>query len=126
MSKPIRNQDWIESQLSALSLVEWDRFTIGDWNGTQSVSAYGWIDREDEYKDFVLIIFWAENEELYYISSSDEYTVEIHQTLFDESPEEHNDCRRVEHTFDVENAIELTEQAKLTDGGADYGEGPDT
>jgi len=120
----VQNQEWIAAHLAAVDCAEWDRFTVGDWGGDQSVSVYGWIDREDAYKDFVLVIFWPESETLYYTTSSDEYTNQIHQTLFDEEPDKHNDCRRVEHTFDVENCVQLHEDASLgdfdkfvTDGG---------
>jgi len=105
----IKNRRWIESNLRSCRIVEWDRFTVGNWNGKQSVSVYGWIDREDEYKDFVLVIFWPESEGIYYTTSSAEHTQEINRALFGEDGD-HNDCRRVEDTFNVSNAI-------MTDGG---------
>lgn len=109
----VKNRRWIEEQLAKLDMVEWDRFTLGDWDGEQAVTVYGWLDREDEYKDFVLLILWPEGEGIYYTTSSDEWTHEIHSRLFDDDPDEHNDCRRVERTFDVPNAIELHQETDL-------------
>jgi hypothetical protein len=116
MSEEIQNRAWIESHLEAVAFVSWDRFTVGDWNGEQAVSVYGWIGRDrDEYKDFVLLIFWPESEEFYYATSSEERTHEIYEILVGEDSDEHNECRRVEHTFRIENAIELHEQSTLVE-----------
>ena len=119
----IKNQEWVESRLELLDFVEWDRFTEGDWNGQQSLSVYGWIDRDDEYKDFVLMILWPESEEAYYSTSSEEYTTEICRRLFDHDPDdEHNECIRVEDTFDVPNAIELHQDTTLLEYAAEKGD----
>lgn len=103
-TEQIENRRWIESKLRSLRMVDWDRFTIGDWNGEQAVSVFGWIDREDEYKDFVVVIFWPESEGIYNTTSSAEHTEEITQKLHGEASD-HNECRRVEDTFNVSNAI---------------------
>ncbi len=100
----IENQRFIERKLRACRMVEWDRFTVGDWGGEQAVSVYGWIDREDEYKDFVIVIFWPETEGIYHTTSSAEHTQVLTEKLHGESGG-HNDCHRVEHTFNVSNAI---------------------
>jgi len=100
----IENRRFIERKLRACRMVEWDRFTVGDWGGEQAVSVYGWIDRDDEYKDFVLVIFWPESGDIYHTTSSAEHTEELTQKLHGESAG-HNDCHRVEHTFNVSNAI---------------------
>lgn len=111
---PQSHREWIESKLSALDMVQWDRYAAGDWYGEQPhFTVYGWIDRQDEYKDFVVVIFWPENENFYFTTSSEEYTQEIYRRLVGEEPEKHNDCQRVEHTFDVENAIELDHNSSL-------------
>ena len=107
MSDNLPNTEWIENVLSSLPFVKWDRYTVGDWNGEPSVSVYGWINREDGYKDFVLVILWPTGDGIYYTTSSDKWTMEIHERLFDEAAEDHNPCHRVEDGFDVENAIEL-------------------
>jgi len=96
-------------ELAALDFVTWDRYVKGRW-GTcfDYVSIYGWIDREGEYKDFVEIIYWDDGGK-YFITSSAEYTNEIHEVLFDASPDEHNDCQRVENAVDIENVATLDE-----------------
>lgn len=105
----INNRRWMERKLRSVRFVEWDRFTICDWNGEQSVSVYGWIDREDAYKDFVLVIFWPESESHYHTTSSAERTEDLYRALVGDDLDEHNECHRVEHTFNVSNAIEVQE-----------------
>lgn len=111
--------DWIAGKLADLDMVEWDRYTVGHRpdEGTE-ITVYGWIDREkDEYKDFVITSFYPETDEniIWYTTSSDRYTGEIYRILYGEEPDDHNDCQRVEDTFDVPNAIELHEQTTLSD-----------
>lgn len=121
--KSIRTEDreWVEEILDRLNMVEWDRFVVGDDpNIGAYIEVYGWIERDqDDYKDFVLVTFYPETEDriLGFTTSSDRYTEEIHRRIFGEDPDGHNPCRRVEHVFDVENAIELGKQATLPDGG---------
>ena len=87
--------------------MKFDRFTVGEWNGEQSVSVYGWIEREDDYKDFLLIIFWPEREEFYHVTSSAERTEDIYRALVGDDMDEHNECRRVEDSFNVDNAVTM-------------------
>lgn len=111
----IENQVWVESQMECLDFVDWDRFTLSNWANHQGVTAYGWIDRDDGYKDFVVVIFWPANRDLYYVTSSDTYSEEIYRRLHDDDPEDgHGGCRRIEDWFDVENAIELEETMTRT------------
>lgn len=106
----IPNRDWIEGHLRRLPFVEWDRYTRGEWSAEMEyVAVYGWIDREDEYKDFVLIRFWPATESFVFTTSSDEYSEEIHRRLLGDDG--HNECHRVEHAFDVPNAIEEGDDA---------------
>ena len=106
--------DGLAPDLEALEFVEWDRFTVGDWDGQTYVTVYGWIDREDDYKDFVIILRWADGT-TYYTTSSAERTEEIHRILWPDDPiEEHNDCQRVEEYIDIPNAIRL-----VADGGSE-------
>jgi len=107
----------VEDILGRLDMVEWDRFVEGnDPNiGGQYLNVYGWIDRDDDYKDFVMLRFWPKYDPtlIGFTTSSDEHTEEIHERIYGEETDGHNACKRVEHTFDVENAIELTEDAEL-------------
>lgn len=110
----VKNREWIAEQLGTASIVEWDRFIVEDHDGTQRVEVYGWINRDDDYKDFVIVRFWPENEEFGYTTSSDEWTEWLYNEWFDHDDlSGHNECRRVEHAFDVENVVELTKDADL-------------
>ena len=114
-TEEIKNRRWIESKLRAARFVEWDRFTVGDWNGSQCVSVFGWIDREeDEYKDFALVMFWPESEGLYNTTSSARYSEKLTEAIHGSS-DTHNDCQRVEDTFNVSNAVEATENKEESD-----------
>lgn len=121
------NRQWVEDTLERVHMVEWDRFAVGNHPETgRYIEVYGWIDRDDEYKDFCIIEFQPETDEnlIGYTTSSDEYTNEIYRCLYDLEPDDHNDCRRVENHFDVSNSVELaasnsTEPAESVDGGSD-------
>lgn len=115
-------RDQVEDILSRLDFVQWDRFVVGDDAGGHGayIKVYGWIARDtDQYKDFVLVTFFPETEEslMGFTTSSDEWTQEIHRLMFDVEPDDHNDCQRVENTYEVPNAVELDGQKTLTDGG---------
>lgn len=108
----IQRREWIAEKLAALTFVEWDRFTMGDWTGEQYVAIYGWMDRyEDDYKDFILMFFWPESGSFRFNTSSEERSAEIHEILFGDPDEGHNQCHRVEHSFDIPNAIDLNPEA---------------
>lgn len=114
---PVKKSEWIAGLLERPQFIEWDRFVVEDHDGTQCVQVYGWIDREDIYKDFVLVRFWPDSETFGFITSSDRYSEELHRIWFGEQDlKDHNGCRRVEHVFDIKNAVELHEQTELQDG----------
>jgi len=100
--------DWIAGHLESLPFVEWDRFVVGEMNGHQFIDVYGWIGRDDEYKDFIWSRFWPSNESIEFTTSSDTYSTQISEIWFGDSSN-HNGCQRVEDTFDVENAVTLDE-----------------
>ena len=111
-------REWVENTLERLDMVAWDRFVAGDDPNVAGryLKVYGWIDREDDaYKDFVIVTFYPDTaNNLYgFTTSSDRYTMDIHRRLFGDEPDQHNDCRRVEHAFEVPNAVELGEQTTL-------------
>jgi len=115
-----QTREMIEDILGRLDMVEWDRFVEGDDPDAHGkyINVYGWIEREeDEYKDFVMVRFFpqTENNLMGFTTSSDEWTEEIHERMFGDKPDEHNECQRVEHAFDVPNAIELHENAAITE-----------
>lgn len=109
---------WMEKKMRKCRFVEWDRFCLQpDQNneGELVITVYGWIERDaDDYKDFVTVDFWTATQNLSYTTSSDRYTLELYELLVGEPPgDDHGECQRVEHTFNVENCIELTEESSL-------------
>ena len=64
--------------------VEWDRYLLCGCDKGDFTRVYGWIDREDNYKDFVVLDFLHRSREVVYIcSSSSEYSERI-CTIIDE------------------------------------------
>lgn len=108
---PVKKREWIADLLEQVPIVEWDRFAVAERDGYQFVDVYGWIERDqDDYKDFVVARFWPATEFVEYTTSSEKFTELLQVEWFGEdSLGEHNPCHRVEHTFDVDNAIELGE-----------------
>lgn len=78
---------WIKETLDKLSFVKWDRYIdLGNY-----LEIYGWIDRDDDYKDFVLLEFNLKTKEGYCLAtSSSKYSKEISKLLDEE--DEHIDC----------------------------------
>ena len=97
---------WIAKQLVKTEFVTWDRFVVDERQGNRMVDVYGWIDRQDEYKDFVWVRFWPQNEVFEYTTSSDKHSKRLGVIWFGES-NEHSSCQRVEDTFDIPNCVEL-------------------
>ena len=102
----MKTDAWIERHLEALSFVEWDRYIPFD----AGLSVYGWIDRDDDYRDFLIIHFYPAKRGLWWQTSSAERHDEIHEILHGEDAGPGNACERVEDRFDVENAIELADR----------------
>ena len=91
-------KDVIENVLRKLSFVNWDKYF--EYEG--GLSFFGWIDREDDnYKDFVLIDFVGNN--ISYGTSSKEYSKKIADIL----NQDHSNCKRVEHFWDIPNVIKF-------------------
>jgi len=97
---------WIGKQLVKTDFVTWDRYTTGERGEHTIADVYGWIDRDDEYKDFVWVRFWPDNEVFEYTTSSDKHSQQLGEIWFGESSE-HDPCQRVEDTFDIPNRVEL-------------------
>lgn len=102
------HRKWIAPYLDALPFVEWDRFVPMERGGTPVYDFYGWIDRDDEHADFIWARFWTVNEVIEYTTSSAEMEAEIDAIWFD-NIDEKSECKRVEHYFDIPNAIELSD-----------------
>jgi len=101
-------KDRIESYLSKMDFVEWDRFLAHD-DGFRTV--FGWIEREDEYKDFVVVLFTETGQPEYFTTSSPDYSSRIDSILWGEG--DHVECQRAENHFDVENCVSLGKQQTL-------------
>lgn len=91
-------KEFIESILDKLDFVNWDRYFGEDEN----LVFLGWIDREDNYKDFVVLDFSVRP--IWFVTSSKKYSKKIGELLEHRS---HSECKRIEHDFDVKNVIKL-------------------
>lgn len=93
--------------------VTWDRFVSEDGSeliDTDDVemipiyTLYGWVEREDAYKDFVIITFtWGGN--FTYYTSSAKYSKIFHERIHGEGAEGHTECERVEDFFPKLNNV---------------------
>jgi len=118
---PETAKEWVEGKLLKCTFVKWDRFLLAEDPKQDElvINVYGWIDRDDDYKDFVTVDFWTARETVGFTTSSEEYTEQLHRLLVGEDLDNHNECRRVEDTFDVPNAVTLDGDKSLdayTDG----------
>jgi len=100
-----KEKEWIEKTLTDLYMVNWDRYFI--FEGF-SLTAFGWIEREDNYKDFVILEFTLKDHKnppcVYFLgTSSKKYSKTIAEIL----GSDHADCKRIENYFDIENCIKL-------------------
>ena len=83
--------------MNLLWMVRWDRAIPGD--GFMDV--YGWIARDDNRSDFVLLTFWDQHPPgtpPSWSTSSARYSTEI-ATIINGNTDTHNACRRVRDVF---------------------------
>lgn len=94
--------DEVASVLNSLEMVRWDRCVKREATADNPtrVTAYGWIDRDqDAYKDFV-VIFFSDHRPIGYTTSSAKWSAEISRRLFGESQSAgHRECERIEDVF---------------------------
>lgn len=87
------NMEW---WLNRFEFVTWDRFV----ESKHHIQFYGWIDREDNYKDFILLIFTQQTGKVdYFVSSSHarhDQILEILGKQINNFP-----CQRVEGSFKI-------------------------
>lgn len=96
----------VKENLEMLPFVKWDRFTYLYSKGSNGICIYGWIDREkDAYKDFITMDIY-EDGDVNYMTSSSEWSLKIFKILND-SGLGHQNCKRIEDFFNVDNAIKL-------------------
>ena len=105
--KNLLPKDLMKQDMECLPFVKWDRF-IHDLN-KKKVVLYGWIDRNDTKKDFLIMEYRAQEGTKWstgYMTSSAKHCKEINSALgMDE--ESRVDCQRVEDQFDVSNSIKM-------------------
>ncbi len=89
----------IELYLKMFPEVMWDRF-CGEFD--DEIDVYGWIDRKDGKKDFLVIEF-TENFTSF-LTSSAKYSKSFNERIGSFS---HEKCKRVENFFKVKNSIKL-------------------
>lgn len=83
--------------LKKLSFVKWDRY----FGEGYELTFFGWIDRKDNYKDFMVLDFCAEP--VWFATSSAEYSAKIAEML----GRSHSVCKRVEDFCELKNVIKL-------------------
>ena len=105
-----KNKAWIEKTLQDIPFVIWDRYLDIVYKGNRIINVFGWIDREDSYKDFVDLEFNLKTSQVFFIStSSKKYSEEISKIL----GSSHVDCNRVEDGFKINNSISLSRGLKI-------------
>jgi hypothetical protein len=106
-------QDWVEATLSRIYFVMWDRFSVfyPDQNTNDTcMRVFGWIDREDSYKDFAVLEFiWDDKTRMVFLvsTSSSKYSKEIDLILAGDN-KGHKDCERIERQFNIINMVRLS------------------
>ena len=94
----------VEGILAKFKFVKWDRFTEDTPNCR--LNFYGWIKRNDAYKDFIALTIFKQDFSIEYITSSAKWDKEICRIL--KVPlKEQLTCKRVEHYFDIKNVIKI-------------------
>ena len=105
-----KEKDWIQTVLSDLHFVKWDRFwTDAEFNSNipTLITVFGWINREQgDYKDFVILDFTLKANmkpsRVYFLGcSSAYYSKKIAEIL----GSKHTDCKRVEDYFLIRNKV---------------------
>lgn len=79
----------VRNTLKKLPFVKWDR-----WVETpMGIQVYGWIERKDSYKDFVLISFEST---LYWFTTSSALRTKEISELLGMDGKEHKSCNRIQ------------------------------
>lgn len=87
-----------ESILNLFPEVSWDRFS-GDF---RELTVFGWIDREDQYKDFLVLLFNNGRLEKFVTSSAKLSKEFSSRVSFNHAP-----CRRVEEVVKNVKMVKL-------------------
>ena len=96
----------IQSLLSRMYFVQWDRYIEAVQDDRNILYIYGWIPRtKDAYKDFIVFRFDLTADRLGYCTSSIMWHNAIVRRLG--LPASQPKCKRVEDAFDIKNSIKL-------------------
>ena len=97
----------IKQILEKLDFVNWDRFIdVGN-----EINFYGWIERKDTYRDFVVIAYAKDEKRFwYFITSSAKRHDEIAEVLG--MIKDSKKCKRVEDNFDIKNCIKINNEQR--------------
>lgn len=101
----------IEWWLTNLPFVKWDRYT----DNQDNINIYGWIDRKDQYKDFMLIKYNKQEKTIVaWTTSSAEYDPKIKEIMkasrFFQDDKNSVKCQRVESSFRTKNVVKLKDE----------------
>ncbi|MEK6840457.1 MAG: hypothetical protein AABX79_00710 [Nanoarchaeota archaeon] len=91
--------------LERLDFVNWDRY----FGNGENLTFFGWIDRKDTKKDFVVVDFSITP--IWFATSSKIYSKRIGELL---GAKEHSDCKRVEDFCNIKNMIKLEKATSIT------------
>ncbi len=96
------NRETIIQTLKKFDFVMWDRY----FGECESLTFYGWIERKDKYKDFLILDFGVKP--IWWATSSEKYSKKIAEML----NQDHSRCNRVEYFMDGNVIRETTESVQ--------------
>lgn len=120
-------EEWIASTLNKLPFVIWDRasFLMPPYIAKDRIrrwwlAVFGWIEREDAYKDFIAIDFeihpqYGRIAGVISTSSKKHSKEAVELIMGKQAP--HNDCFRVEEITGVRNSVKQKKAANLEGEG---------
>jgi len=102
------NKKETKELLLKFTFVMWDRFIdLGN-----ILQFYGWMERGDRYKDFIVLCIDKNTGNTGYTNSSEKNASKIRKILKIKKSGT-SQCQRVEHHYGVKNSIKLTKNNKI-------------
>lgn len=106
----------IEVILNKFPFVRWDRFVMWGKTLNGGITVSGWIDREDNYKDYICLDIYSDSsvsspdgktEGIYtdFMTSSAKYSLPIFKILNEGSGKGHHNCKVIKDYFNVKNHV---------------------
>lgn len=100
-------KDVVEEILNRMPEVTWDRW-VGELENKQGVGVFGWIERDDGKRDFVMLRIDADGCWMI-LTSSAKYSADFALRVGFEGP--HGNCKRVEEHFHSVKSVKLSASA---------------